>query len=83
MLATRARSNSRQRGQEWSALTRRSSAGRFASSTRLEGHPYFSTARLWDDGIIETGQTRMVLGVALGLVGRTPLDPVGYGVFRM
>ncbi|MEY2580887.1 MAG: 3-methylcrotonyl-CoA carboxylase beta subunit, partial [Ilumatobacteraceae bacterium] len=48
-----------------------------------EGHPYFSTARLWDDGIIEPGQTRMVLGLALGVVGRTPESPVGYGVFRM
>jgi 3-methylcrotonyl-CoA carboxylase beta subunit len=49
----------------------------------LQGHPYYSTARLWDDGIIEPGQTRDVLGLALATVAGAPLDDVAWGVFRM
>ncbi len=48
-----------------------------------QGHPYYSTARLWDDGIIEPGQTRDVLGLALGAVSEAPLEPIAWGVFRM
>ena len=48
-----------------------------------QGHPYYSTARLWDDGIIEPDQTRDVLGLALSTVGGAPLDDVAWGVFRM
>jgi 3-methylcrotonyl-CoA carboxylase beta subunit len=48
-----------------------------------QGNPYYSTARLWDDGIIEPGQTRDVLGLALGVVGEAPLDDIAWGVFRM
>jgi 3-methylcrotonyl-CoA carboxylase beta subunit len=48
-----------------------------------QGNPYYSTARLWDDGIIEPRQTRDVLGLALGAVGEAPLDDIAWGVFRM
>jgi 3-methylcrotonyl-CoA carboxylase beta subunit len=48
-----------------------------------QGHPYYSTARLWDDGIIEPGQTRDVLGLALAAVAGAPLADVAWGVFRM
>ncbi|MBU4465388.1 MAG: methylcrotonoyl-CoA carboxylase [Actinobacteria bacterium] len=48
-----------------------------------QGSPYYSTARLWDDGIIEPTQTRDVLGLALDICARVPLGQPGYGVFRM
>jgi 3-methylcrotonyl-CoA carboxylase beta subunit len=48
-----------------------------------QGSPYYSTARLWDDGIIEPDQTRDVLGLALGIVSGAPLEDVRWGVFRM
>jgi 3-methylcrotonyl-CoA carboxylase beta subunit len=48
-----------------------------------QGNPYYSTARLWDDGVIDPADTRTVLGLALSVVGNAPLDPVSYGVFRM
>jgi 3-methylcrotonyl-CoA carboxylase beta subunit len=48
-----------------------------------QGNPYYSTARLWDDGIIEPRQTRDVLGLALGAVSEAPLDDIAWGVFRM
>ena len=48
-----------------------------------QGHPYYATARLWDDGIIDPADTRRVLGLALAAAGDAPLAPVRYGVFRM
>ncbi|MGB8644618.1 MAG: carboxyl transferase domain-containing protein [Anaerolineae bacterium] len=48
-----------------------------------EGNPYYSTARLWDDGIIDPTQTRQVLGLALSVVLKAPPVETHYGVFRM
>ena len=48
-----------------------------------QGNPYYSTARLWDDGVIDPADTRMVLGLALSATANAPLEPVSYGVFRM
>src|ERR1700759_1808293 len=48
-----------------------------------QGNPYYSTARLWDDGIIDPLDTRRVLGLALSAAANAPLDDVRYGVFRM
>jgi len=49
----------------------------------LQGRPLYSTARLWDDGVIDPRQTRDVLATALAACACAPLDDVGYGVFRM
>jgi 3-methylcrotonyl-CoA carboxylase beta subunit len=48
-----------------------------------QGRPVYSTARLWDDGVIDPRATRDVLAVALAACAHAPLEPVGYGVFRM
>jgi 3-methylcrotonyl-CoA carboxylase beta subunit len=48
-----------------------------------QGSPYYSTARIWDDGVIDPADTRTVLGLCLAAACRAPLQPVGYGVFRM
>jgi 3-methylcrotonyl-CoA carboxylase beta subunit len=48
-----------------------------------QGSPYYSTARLWDDGVIDPADTRTVLGLALSAAHHAPLPDVGYGVFRM
>ena len=48
-----------------------------------QGNPYYSTARLWDDGVIDPVDTRTVLGLALSVVGQAPVESVSYGVFRM
>ncbi|MFZ1994488.1 MAG: carboxyl transferase domain-containing protein [Solirubrobacteraceae bacterium] len=48
-----------------------------------QGHPYYATARLWDDGVIDPRDTRDVLGLALSAAGNAPLGDVRYGVFRM
>ena len=48
-----------------------------------QGNPYYATARLWDDGVIDPADTRRVLGLALSVCAQAPLGPVPYGVFRM
>jgi 3-methylcrotonyl-CoA carboxylase beta subunit len=48
-----------------------------------QGRPVYSTARLWDDGVIDPRSTRDVLAQALEACAQAPLAPVGYGVFRM
>lgn len=48
-----------------------------------EGNPYYSTARLWDDGILDPAETRTVLGLALSVVLKAPRPVGGFGVFRM
>jgi 3-methylcrotonyl-CoA carboxylase beta subunit len=48
-----------------------------------QGRPIYSTARLWDDGIIDPRQTRNVLAQALAAAAGAPLDEAGYGIFRM
>jgi acetyl-CoA carboxylase carboxyltransferase component len=48
-----------------------------------EGNPYHSTARLWDDGVIDPIDTREVLGLALSVVLNSPVEEQGFGVFRM
>jgi 3-methylcrotonyl-CoA carboxylase beta subunit len=49
----------------------------------LEGSPYYSTARLWDDGILDPAQTRTVLALALSAAFNAPIPPARFGVFRM
>ena len=48
-----------------------------------EGHPYYSSARLWDDGIINPMDTRRVLGLALSASLNKPIADTRFGVFRM
>jgi 3-methylcrotonyl-CoA carboxylase beta subunit len=83
VLATVRREQFEQRGEDWSVDDEESFKSPIRSQYETQGNPYFATARLWDDGIIEPGDTRMVVGLALGAVAGAPLAPVSNGVFRM
>jgi 3-methylcrotonyl-CoA carboxylase beta subunit len=48
-----------------------------------QGHPFYASARLWDDGIIDPAHTRRILSLALATVHNTPFDKTEFGVFRM
>ncbi len=48
-----------------------------------EGNPYYATARLWDDGILDPKETRSVLALALSAAGNAPAAETRFGVFRM
>jgi 3-methylcrotonyl-CoA carboxylase beta subunit len=48
-----------------------------------QGHPYYASARLWDDGIIDPADTRIVLGLGISAALNAPIEPTRFGVFRM
>src|SRR5215218_10283896 len=48
-----------------------------------QGHPYYATARLWDDGVIDPTDTRRVLGLSLSAALNAPVEATRFGVFRM
>ena len=48
-----------------------------------EGSPYYSTARLWDDGILDPAETRQALALGLSMAFNAPIPPAKFGVFRM
>jgi 3-methylcrotonyl-CoA carboxylase beta subunit len=70
-------------GTPWSAADEEAFKAPIRDQYEAQGNPYYSTARLWDDGIIDPGDTRTVLGLALSVCSNAPLEPVSYGVFRM
>jgi 3-methylcrotonyl-CoA carboxylase beta subunit len=83
VLATVRREQFESRGEEWAADDEEAFRAPIRAAYEEKGNSYYATARLWDDGIIDPLQTRTVLGLALTAVGRAPMPPVSYGVFRM
>jgi acetyl-CoA carboxylase carboxyltransferase component len=75
--------NLRARGQDMSAEEREAFMAPTLATYEHEGSPYFSTARLWDDGIIDPADTRRVLALGLDAARHAPLPPTRFGVFRM
>jgi 3-methylcrotonyl-CoA carboxylase beta subunit len=67
----------------WSAAAEETVKQPIREQYESQGNPYYSTARLWDDGVIDPVDTRRVLGLSLSAAANAPLSPVGYGVFRM
>ncbi|MCW2895900.1 MAG: hypothetical protein JWO75_5389 [Actinomycetia bacterium] len=70
-------------GAPWSAAEQEAFKQPIRDQYESQGNPYYSTARLWDDGVIDPADTRRVLGLSLSAAANAPLSPVGYGVFRM
>jgi len=70
-------------GTAWSDDERAAFEAPIRDQYERQGSPYYSTSRLWDDGVIDPAQTRDVLGLALEVVAGGETAPVGYGVFRM
>ncbi|MCO1339638.1 methylcrotonoyl-CoA carboxylase [Kocuria polaris] len=83
VLATVRRDGLEAKGETWSAEAEEDFKRPIRDQYEAQGNPYYSTARLWDDGIIDPGDTRRVLGLALDVCSRQPLPDTGFGVFRM
>jgi 3-methylcrotonyl-CoA carboxylase beta subunit len=83
VLATIKRDQFEAAGEEWPAEDEAAFKAPIAEQYEVQGSPYYSTARLWDDGIIDPADTRTVLGLALEVASRTPLPDPGFGLFRM
>ena len=83
VLATVRRDGWRRRAAPRASRRRRRSRLPSCERFEAEGTPYYSTARLWDDGIIDPADTRTVVGLALDVCATAPLPDIAYGVFRM
>jgi 3-methylcrotonyl-CoA carboxylase beta subunit len=83
VLATVKRTQIEGSGGAWSSEEEEEFRAPIRDRYEAEGNAYYSTARLWDDGIIDPLETRSVLGLALSVCANAPLDDVAYGVFRM
>ena len=83
VLATVRRDGIEARGESWSADEEKAFKMPIRARYEEEGNPYFATARLWDDGIIEPSATRRVLGLAFSACLNAPIPRTNFGVFRM
>jgi 3-methylcrotonyl-CoA carboxylase beta subunit len=83
VLATVRRDGFEARGEEWSAEDEEAFKAPILSSYEHQGSPYYATARLWDDGVIDPADTRRVLGMGLAVAANAPIPTPSYGVFRM
>jgi 3-methylcrotonyl-CoA carboxylase beta subunit len=83
VLATVRRDGIEARGEEWSAAGEEAFKAPIREQYEQQGSPYYSTARLWDDGVIDPVDTRRVLGMGLAAAGHAPVGEPSYGVFRM
>jgi len=68
---------------QWSAEEEEAFRQTMLAKYDKEGHPYYASARLWDDGIIDPAETRNVLGLTLAACRNAPIPPTQFGVFRM
>jgi len=84
VLATVRRDALTTRGAEWPEKDEAAFRAAIRGQYETQGHPYYATARLWDDGVIDPADTRRVLGLALSAVRNAPPAGEGpYGIFRM
>ena len=83
VLATLRRDAIEAKGGEWSAADEDAFKNPIRAQYETQGHPYYASARLWDDGIIDPAQTRRVLALGLSAALNAPIAETKFGVFRM
>jgi 3-methylcrotonyl-CoA carboxylase beta subunit len=83
VLATIRRDAIDGKGGTWSADEEAAFKAPLRAQYDREGHPYYASARLWDDGVIDPADTRKVLGLALSAAMNKPIEATHFGVFRM
>jgi 3-methylcrotonyl-CoA carboxylase beta subunit len=83
VLATVHRDGVERRGGSWSVEEEEAFKAPLREQYDVQGSPYYSTARLWDDGVIDPADTRRVLAMGLAAAANVPIPAPSYGVFRM
>jgi 3-methylcrotonyl-CoA carboxylase beta subunit len=83
VLATVRRDALELQGKAWSVEEEAAFKAPLLAQYETQGHPYYASARLWDDGVIDPAETRMVLGLALSASLNAPIEKTRFGVFRM
>ncbi|TFV35777.1 methylcrotonoyl-CoA carboxylase [Bradyrhizobium frederickii] len=77
------RDNIEAKGDSWSKEEEDKFREPIRAQYETQGHPYYATARLWDDGVIDPADTRLVLGLGLSAASNAPIEPTKFGLFRM
>ncbi|UPJ66182.1 carboxyl transferase domain-containing protein [Bradyrhizobium sp. 191] len=77
------RDNIEAKGENWSKEEEDKFREPIRAQYESQGHPYYATARLWDDGVIDPADTRLVLGLGLSAASNAPIEPTKFGLFRM
>src|SRR5690625_1429558 len=83
VLAQVRRDGLERQGKSWSAEDEEAFKQPIRAQYEHEGHPYYASARLWDDGIIDPADTRLVLSLALSASLNAPVEETRFGLFRM
>jgi len=83
VLAQIKRDNFEHKGIEWTAEDEAKFKQPILDQYETQGNPYYASSRLWDDGIIDPADTRMVLGLGLSASLNAPIEDTTFGVFRM
>jgi 3-methylcrotonyl-CoA carboxylase beta subunit len=83
VLATVRRDNIEAEGRSWSAEAEAEFKKPILDRYEAEGHPYYASSRLWDDGVITPAETRRVIALSLSTALNSPIEPPRFGVFRM
>jgi len=83
VLATVKRDGIEKAGKTWSREDEEAFKAPIRAQYEVQGHPYYASARLWDDGVIDPADTRMVLGLGLSAALNAPIEKTTFGVFRM
>ena len=83
VLATVRRDALKAAGRDWTQQEEDTFKTPIRQQYESQGHPYYATARLWDDGVIDPGQTRRVLGLGISAALNAPIEHTQFGVFRM
>ena len=83
VLAQVKRDQFERRGENWSAQEETEFKQPIIEQYEHQGHPYYASARLWDDGVIDPADTRTVLGLAISAALNAPVSATRFGVFRM
>jgi 3-methylcrotonyl-CoA carboxylase beta subunit len=83
VLAQVRREGLESQGKSWSAAEEDSFKAPIRAQYESQGHPYYASARLWDDGVIDPADTRRVLGLGLSAALNAPIEKTTFGVFRM
>ncbi|MEE8203407.1 MAG: carboxyl transferase domain-containing protein, partial [Alphaproteobacteria bacterium] len=83
VLAQVRRDNIEAGGKSWSEADEEAFKAPIREQYESQGHPYYASARLWDDGIIDPAETRTVLALGLSAALNAPVEKTTFGVFRM
>ncbi|MFC0242768.1 carboxyl transferase domain-containing protein [Rhodopseudomonas telluris] len=83
VLSQLRRDNIEAKGGAWSTEEEEEFRSPIRAQYETQGSPYYATARLWDDGVIDPADTRLVLGLGLSASSNAPIEPTKFGLFRM